>query len=150
MGSIYKPLISDPGQSPDDDQADAAGLHIPLQLRGLEIGSLDLFPGRDGLPEDEILLIKNLSARISQVLENARLFEDAQHRAERERLTGEITARMRTFNDPKAILETAVRELRNALQIDIHPSQDQSFSLTGGKASAEVRPENGNGSHQER
>jgi GAF domain-containing protein len=51
-------------------------------------------------------------------LESARLYEETRRRAERERLTGEITARIRASNDPQTILQTAAHELRKALQAD--------------------------------
>jgi len=59
-----------------------------------------------------------LSERLSSALESARLYEETRRRAERERLTGEITARVRASNDPQVILQTAVKELRRALQAD--------------------------------
>ena len=50
-------------------------------------------------------------------LENARLYQETQRRAERERMAGEITARLRASNDPQEILQTAVQELRQALKV---------------------------------
>ncbi len=60
--------------------------------------------------------MQSIANQVSIALEASRLFDDSQRRAERERLAGEITARMRATNDPQEILQVAVRELRNALQ----------------------------------
>jgi GAF domain-containing protein len=48
-------------------------------------------------------------------LERARLHEETQRRAARERLTSEVTARMRETLDMDSVLKTAVREMREAL-----------------------------------
>ena len=57
-----------------------------------------------------------LSEQLFVALESARLYQETQRRAERERLAAQITARMRATNDPQTILQTAVQELRQALQ----------------------------------
>jgi len=51
-------------------------------------------------------------------LENARLLEETQQRAEQERIIASITARVRASMDPETILQTAVRELGAALGTD--------------------------------
>jgi len=51
-------------------------------------------------------------------LESARLFEETQRMAERERLVSEITAKVRASMDVDIILQTAVRELGAALGTD--------------------------------
>ena len=43
------------------------------------------------------------------------MLEETRQRAERERLTGEITARMRETLDVDTVLQTAVREMRQVL-----------------------------------
>lgn len=105
------------------------GLVLPIRVREQVIGVLRLYKGggkKDGpgseqstgrvWTDDEINLLKSISEQLGIALESARLYEETRRRAERERLTGEITAKMRSTNDPQAILETAVRELRRALQ----------------------------------
>ena len=51
-------------------------------------------------------------------LENVRLFEEAQRRAQREHQTYEITAKIRRSPDVATILQTAVDELGQALNTD--------------------------------
>jgi hypothetical protein len=55
--------------------------------------------------------------QLSIALESARLYSDSQLRAERERMTGEITARMRETLEIETILQTAAREMRRALEL---------------------------------
>ena len=64
----------------------------------------------------EMDLVDTLSDRLSAALESAQLYEETRRRAERERLTSEITARLRASNDPQTILQTAASELRRVLR----------------------------------
>lgn len=101
-------------------QADPYTLVVPVKIRDEVTGVVRLRkPAEAGeWRQDEITLVETLSDRLSAALESARLYEETRRRAERERLTGEITARMRATNDPQAILQIAARELRQALQAD--------------------------------
>jgi GAF domain-containing protein len=62
-------------------------------------------------------MMENLIDQLGISLESARLFEASQQQAERERLVGEITSRMRATLDLDAVLQTAARELRAALDL---------------------------------
>jgi GAF domain-containing protein len=73
-------------------------------------------PGEESWSNDEIEFMEDLSEQLYVALESARLYQETQRRAERERLAAEITARMRASNDPQTILQTAVQDLRQALQ----------------------------------
>jgi hypothetical protein len=50
-------------------------------------------------------------------LDTARLYEETQERAERERMVGEITSHMRETLDLETVLQTAAREMRRALDL---------------------------------
>ncbi len=86
---------------------------IPIKLRGQTIGMLDVRSksGQREWTQDEITLLEAAAERAALALENARLVEGAQRRAARERAIGEISARIGTFSDMSAILQTAVEEL---------------------------------------
>ena len=98
-------------------QADAHSIALPVRIRDQVYGSVRLSKPEDsqGWTEREIQLMNTLAEQLGVALESARLYEETQRRAERERLAGEITARMRASNDPAVILQTAVTELRRAL-----------------------------------
>ena len=97
------------------DSGDSSALAVPIKLRDEVIGVLNLrFQGED-VPSEMVTLIEEAAMRLGLVLENARLLQDAQRLALRERLAGEITAKVRASNDPQTILQTAVQELRQAL-----------------------------------
>jgi GAF domain-containing protein len=99
----------------DDDPR--AGLAIPIVVRGQTIGVLGVeSPTVDReWSEDDLAIIESVGEQLGQTLETARLFADTQRRAERERLIGEITAKLRASSDMDDILETAATELGQAL-----------------------------------
>jgi GAF domain-containing protein len=55
--------------------------------------------------------------QVGVALESARLYESSVNQAERERLVGQVSTRLRESLDVDTVMETAVRELRNALEI---------------------------------
>jgi GAF domain-containing protein len=100
-------------------KSQATGLMVPILVRGQPIGLIELddadVPRRWG--DDEINLAASVADQVGLALENARLLETTQRRAERERLVSEITTKLRATNDPQEILETAMTQLKNALNV---------------------------------
>jgi GAF domain-containing protein len=89
---------------------------VPIKLRGETIGTLVVqSPSAGNLNQDQLDLIKAVAERVALSAENARLFEETTRRAERERLVSDITGRIRSLNDPQAMVQTAVEELRKVL-----------------------------------
>lgn len=102
-----------PESSMDEDEIIA-----PISVRGQLIGSLQLekaHPSRRWSEED-LHLIRAVADQVGQALENSRLLEETQRRAEREHLVAEITTKLRASNDPQVILQTAMNELREVLR----------------------------------
>jgi GAF domain-containing protein len=103
-------------------------LKIPVKIRGQVIGYLTASKSshtRDWT-EEETNLLNTLVDQLGVALESARLFRDAQLRARRERLVTEISTKLRSSNDQETIIQTAIDELRLALEasrIDVrfHP-----------------------------
>jgi GAF domain-containing protein len=67
--------------------------------------------------EDEKVLLETVASRVSLALENTRLVAEAQQRAERERVIGQVTTKMRETMDIETILRTAVKEMRQSLAL---------------------------------
>lgn len=103
-------------QSPSTGSGQAA-LVAPISLRGQIIGALGLqeMEGGRQWTDDEIALIEAIADQMALAIENARLIEATQRRAERERLIAEISARVRASLDPDTILKTTVQELGRVL-----------------------------------
>jgi hypothetical protein len=83
-----------------------------LQLRGETIGSLEIWPASGSMSDDEKALVSALSGRISQILESARLFSEAQQRAAQEQILSELTSRIVRSLEPEGVLQAAVEQLR--------------------------------------
>lgn len=89
---------------------------VPIALRGEVIGELVVqAPSGKAWTEDQLDLIRAVAERVALSAENARLFEETTARADRERLVSEITSKIRNNNEPGAMIQTAIQELRNAL-----------------------------------
>jgi len=97
----------------------ATSLAQPIKVRGRVIGVIDAQKPEDSgeWSPEQITLLEILSDQLGVALESARLYQDTQRRAAREQLTGEVTARMRETLDVDTVLQTAVREIGEALGI---------------------------------
>jgi len=91
---------------------------MPVRLRGQVLGVLDLRIEEESASPEMVSLVEEIADRLALALENARLLEETQQRAEQERIIGRITAQVRSSMDPETILRTAVRELGRALGSD--------------------------------
>jgi GAF domain-containing protein len=97
-------------------QLETSQIVVPIELRGERIGSLIVqSPSTAEMDQDRIDLIKAVADRVAISAENARLFDETTRRAERERAVSEITGKIRSVNDPQAMIQIAIEELRNAL-----------------------------------
>lgn len=94
-----------------------SALAIPINLRGQIIGAIRLEEGETTRQwtQDEITLAEAVADQVALALENARLIEETSRRAEREHMVSTITTKLRSTNDPQAILQIAASELRQAL-----------------------------------
>jgi GAF domain-containing protein/HAMP domain-containing protein len=87
----------------------SAPLVIPIKLRGETIGNLIVQGQRiSAWTQDQVELAQAVAERVALSAENARLFDETNRRAERERLVTEITSRIRSTNDPDEMIRTAV------------------------------------------
>jgi GAF domain-containing protein/HAMP domain-containing protein len=99
---------------------DGHRLVAPIRVRGQEIGSIILRrdPQVEPWSSEEVTLVEEVTTQIGLALENARLLEDTQRRAARERLVADITAKVRASADVETIMRTAVQELGRAMNAD--------------------------------
>jgi GAF domain-containing protein/HAMP domain-containing protein len=96
-----------------------AALAIPLKVRDQVVGVLDLQKGEGdkAWTADEIALLETMVGQLNVALEGAQLYQDTQRRAAREQLIGEVTARMRETLDLETVLQTAIREIGDTLDL---------------------------------
>jgi len=91
---------------------------IPVILRDQTLGVVRLQKNEDETEwtDSEIELMDSLVDQFESALESARLYGDTQRRAARERLVTDITTKIRSSSDPQEMLQTAVKELRDAVE----------------------------------
>lgn len=123
-----KDLISPAGKKPGMEISqsmntgskiiDKGVLALPIKIRDQIMGvvSLKKPEEEEGWTEEEIELMENLVDRLGMALESARLYNDTQKRAERERLISDITSKVRASTNLDVILQTAVQQIAEALQ----------------------------------
>jgi len=92
-------------------------MRVPLRLRDQDIGYLELAGSEQTWTEQTRTLVETVGAQVALALESARLFDQTQRLAGRERLVNEITSRIRASSTVPGILETAARELAVALNV---------------------------------
>jgi GAF domain-containing protein/HAMP domain-containing protein len=94
-------------------------LATPIRVRDQIIGVLEAYKptGVGEWTPEQIALLETLTDQLGVALESARLYEESQRRAVRERLAGEVTARIRETLDVETVLKTAVEEVRQAMEL---------------------------------
>lgn len=88
---------------------------VPLMLRDQKLGEIVVESENDWTPEDQSM-IQAVATQVAVSLENARLIEESQQSALRERLAAEITEKIWLSTSIDSILQTAIRELGRSLE----------------------------------
>lgn len=100
------------GESSDAGEANIA--EVPIALRDQIIGQLKL-EGDDALSAEDKSWIQAIATQAALALENARLLEESQRTAVREKFVTEITNKVWASTSIDGVLQTAVRELGQIL-----------------------------------
>ncbi len=109
-----------------EDDTTENQIAIPLKLRDQIIGQIQMTT-QEELSLEQKDLIEAIATQAALALENARLVEESQSIATRERLANEIIAKIWTSTTMDSILQTTVRELGRALEaseVEIQVSMD--------------------------
>lgn len=112
----------------DNDPSARNELEIPLALRDQIIGQLQLTNTTEWSLEQKSL-VEAIVMQAVLALENARLVEESQSIAAREKLANEIITKVWASTSMDGILQTAVRELGRSLEaaeVEIEISMDKS------------------------
>jgi GAF domain-containing protein/HAMP domain-containing protein len=108
---------------------------VPIRLRDQVLGAVEWELPQESFDQNKVLLAQELTDRLAISLENARLFHESQRATERERLVNDIAARLTSQTDIDQILQTAVREVGQALrspQVTIRLNGAQATNGTNG------------------
>jgi GAF domain-containing protein len=119
VGDLWEPqmeVVLQTGEATPGD-GDGTTMALPIKVRGQVIGVVDAQkPGKSSeWTAEEVALMETLAEQLGLALESARLYQDTQRRAERERLAGEVTAHIRETLDLDIVLQTAVHDISEAL-----------------------------------
>lgn len=105
------------GQLVHRQDGDAVAFAVPIALRDQVFGAVEWTVPRSSFSENTRLLAKELAARLAVSADNARLIEQSQRLAERERLVNTIGDQLSRQSNVSTILQMAVKELGQALRV---------------------------------
>lgn len=91
---------------------------LPIKLRDQVLGLIKVRYSGKKMPVRMVNLVNTATSRLAIALENARLLENIQERAEREHTVGEISTKVRASQTIEAIMQTAVSELGKTLGVN--------------------------------
>jgi GAF domain-containing protein len=103
-----------------DNEGEPGGMMavaVPIILREQTLGVINMRVVGSSVPSDMMHMVVALSRRLALSLENARLVDEVQQRAERESAVGLISSKVRASNDIDGILKTAAQEIGRSLGV---------------------------------
>jgi len=129
----------------DESSAAAGGglpVRVPLKVRGEIVANLEVWPEGDKIPPKQVDLLNDLSDRLGQAIESARLYEDSLSRAGREQILNQFISNLSRSLDLDSMLREAVRELGQMpgvkeASIFIRPGSPPPIEEKQGKSSQE-------------
>jgi GAF domain-containing protein/HAMP domain-containing protein len=122
--NIYSEAIKLPGESEVissgtpyiKTDAISSQMTIPVKLRGERVGMLSIkTDGKRNLTSDEMDIVTAIIERAALSIENTRLLAESRLTAEKERVIGEISAKISAGTEMETILKTTARELGNQI-----------------------------------
>jgi GAF domain-containing protein len=112
----------------------ASGLQVPIVVRGETIGTFDVAAGDVDRQwqEEELTMLQTIAGEVALAIENARLIEQTQRAAQREKDIASAADRIHRSINLEAILQTAVQEVtRIAGTTDVAIQLGRSTRLSG-------------------
>lgn len=101
----------------DVTERDTIAFAIPVSLRDQVLGAVEWEIPAKEYSGEKLQLASELVNRLAISLDNARLFQESRRATDRERLVNDIAARLTGQTDIDEILQTAVREVGQALRV---------------------------------
>jgi len=103
-----------------DQDKNVYPIAVPVRVRGgVTVAVIETQKTKSAGPwtREEINVLESVSEDLGIALENARLVEETQRKAQRDRIAAELASKIWASSDVDNILQTAVRELGSALQV---------------------------------
>ena len=94
--------------------------NIPITVRGKSVGAIQLSKPQNARSwnQKDLDLAKTLTTEISRAMDSARLFDETKQQADRERVAGEISNRMRETMNVESVVRIAADELYKLLELE--------------------------------
>jgi DNA-binding LacI/PurR family transcriptional regulator/GAF domain-containing protein len=92
-----------------------SGIGVPIRLRNQTLGVLNVRFEDEEVPSETVRLVEQVAGRLALALESARLLTEMRRTAQRERMIGDVTDRMRRTLDWDELMQTTTQELRTLL-----------------------------------
>jgi len=123
-----------------DGEQGAYLVAVPVKLRDVPIGAIGFHRGAAAGPwlPEQVASVQAVAERVALAAENLRLLDATQRRAAYDRMLAEVTARMRQSLDIDTLLQSGVREMRQALGI---PEVELWLDVPDARVSAEQEGE---------
>ncbi len=97
------------------DSGSGTTLTVPIKIRNETLGVVNLKFATGRVPPEVANLVEQAVNRMAISLDNVRLLEEIQMRAEREQIVSEIAAKVRATNEIEKILEITAQEIGRSL-----------------------------------
>jgi DNA-binding LacI/PurR family transcriptional regulator/GAF domain-containing protein len=98
---------------------DERAVALPIKVRDQVIGVINVHkPEQGAWTQEQIVLLETLTEQLGLALESARLYQDTQRAAVRERIIGQVSGRIRQEFDLEAVLKTTVDQIQQVLGLD--------------------------------
>ena len=103
--------------NPDENAQQKSALAVPVSIRGETLAAIHVQSNNPNRrwTQSELALLQAVAERVAAALETARLFEESEKRAQKEKIISDISARIGATVDFQNILHTAAEELGRAI-----------------------------------
>ncbi len=110
------PTVSEPSVVSSEDQQGDPTVLAPVNLRGQNIGALQLYvPDKQDWSQDDLAVLEAVSNQLAQTAENLRLIDETRSRAGREETIRAISDKMRGATNLDELVKIAAEELGQRL-----------------------------------
>jgi DNA-binding LacI/PurR family transcriptional regulator/GAF domain-containing protein len=99
------------------EEATTTAVGLPIRLRNQVMGAVNLRFEGDTVAPEVVRMVEQVAERLAVSLESARLLEESRRTAERERLVGDVSRRIRQSLEVDEVLQSSVREIRDAMDL---------------------------------
>jgi GAF domain-containing protein/HAMP domain-containing protein len=120
-GMAVKPFSYTSQTSSEADHSDERILRCPIQVRGVQIGMIELQRDNQAEPWSALdaQVTEAITAQVALALDNARLQEAIRRQVQKEQIASKIAAQTQSSLDIETVMKRAVKEIGKSLNAEI-------------------------------